>query len=120
MTLRKYEGQPGWSWTGPCPWDAGDGTCGYPLCAFCGSGDRRLIPCERSEEYCTGCGRRMVRTFEVDSLYDRKTGRKPTRIWHSCPRYFMSWWRNLLTLGTGGMGHDSHSETNALLGRTYR
>lgn len=76
-------------------------------------------PCEKAEEFCN-CGRQMIRTLERSSVADRNTGIKPMEAWHSCPRYFMSIWRNLLTLGTGGMGHESHAEANPIVGREWR
>ena len=75
--------------------------------------------CTRTSEFCR-CGREMIRTLERSSVANRLTGEFPMEAWHSCPRYFVPWWRNLLTLGGSGMGHESHSEANPLLAREWR
>jgi hypothetical protein len=77
------------------------------------------IPCEKAEEFCGKCGRQLILTDEP-GRFDRESGERVWERWHSCPRYFMSVWRNILTLGTGGMGHDSHSADNVLTARQWR
>jgi hypothetical protein len=62
----------------------------------------------------------MIRTVERSSIADSDTGIKPLEAWHSCPRYFVPLWRNLLTLGTSGMGHQSHEERNPIAARAWR
>jgi hypothetical protein len=63
----------------------------------------------------------MVRTLERRSYADGDTGEFPIEAWHSCPGYFVPFWKVALTLGmASGMGHQSHSEANPILGREWR
>jgi hypothetical protein len=75
--------------------------------------------CESKEEFCPSCGRKLIETKEKEG-FNAKTGNQYFGTWHSCPRYFMSTLRQLLTLGTGGMGHESHSAENSLRGREWK
>ncbi len=68
--------------------------------------------------FCSLCGRSMVETTEKDG-FDPETGQPRYRVWVSCPRYFMSLLRNLLTLGTGGMGHKSFARDEPLMARQW-
>jgi hypothetical protein len=78
-------------------------------------------PCEKmmGEEFCRGCGRSLIETKEHEG-YNRSDGEPYFTRWHSCPKYFMSLARNLLTLGTGGMGHDSHNADNDIIERKWK
>lgn len=76
----------------------------------------RGIACLKEVEYCR-CGRQMIETTERRSWADRDTGEFPMERWHSCPRYLVPWWKAIFP--GFGMGHESHSAENAILGRTW-
>lgn len=77
--------------------------------------------CTRDPEYCRKCGRRLV-VVRDGGYFDRDSGEWSPGTYHECPKFAGRLWLRVITLGLGGdgMGHESHSATNAVFGREWR
>lgn len=78
--------------------------------------------CDKLEEHCHNCGRRLVTHFEWSGSYSRKTGEPTYTKYHSCPTWVTGWRARWWARGWAlpGYGHDSHDAENPLSARAYR